>query len=133
MATFLLRRVRRVMPDRFVARWRLPSGAEVEHDLTKAEYRALAVQGASAPPNRTGEQNAFWVHAREQWVFDTPDGMLHPGDVTEAWPGRVRVFLGARQVSVPVARALWTGGALTIAPSDTPSGVTITSGVATVV
>lgn len=87
MASYTLRPVARRPENRYVVRWRLSDGAVIEHPLTQAEYRALALKGASAPPNRTGEPDAIWLNATEHWQYDTRSGTLEPGDVTDAVPG----------------------------------------------
>lgn len=92
MKTYTLRPVARRPENRYVVRWRL-SDAVIEHPLTEAEYKALAEKGAGAPPNRTGERDAIWLNASEHWQFDTRSGALEPGDVTDAWPGRLVVVI----------------------------------------
>lgn len=133
MATvYTLRKASRLPGNAFMALWLLKNDTLVEQAITEAEYRALAQKGAGAPANKTGDAAATWLVAYEAWVFDTPDGTLSPGDVTDAWPGLVRVFLGDTKVSVPTAKAIGPLETLTILPADLPPGVTIEAGVATV-
>ena len=135
MASYTLRPVARRPENRFAARWRLGDGSVVEHALTESEYRALALKGAGAPPNRTGARDAVWLTAYEKWVFDTPSGWLEPGDVTDAWPGSLVVaipeFKGGR-VEIPRERfANATLARVSLAPGIVP-GLRIVDGVAEV-
>ena len=65
MVDIPLRRVVRG-PDIYVATWRLPDGAIVGHEITAQEYAALALKGAGAPPNRTGNARAVWIGAAQE-------------------------------------------------------------------
>lgn len=92
MATYPLRRVLR-LPDACFARWR--SGAqEITIPITTAEYAALALKGAGAPPNRTGRANAVWLSAWSEPRYNTGDGRLAPGDVAQ-WTTGAGWFNGA--------------------------------------
>ncbi len=82
MAKFPLQKVNR-LPDVCFSVWRL-SGEEIEeHPISLAAYKALAAQGAGAPSNPTGDSGAVWLSAFARPVFDTPSGLLVPGDVCE--------------------------------------------------
>lgn len=80
MAIFALQRVNR-LPDECFSRWRLSNNNRVEHLLLLADYKALALPGAGAPDNPTGDPGATWLNAGSRAVFDTGDGQLAPGDV----------------------------------------------------
>ena len=134
MPTRALRRVTRLAANAFVARWRLPDRSVIEHALTEQEYRVLAQKGAGAPPNRTGDPRAVWLHAREQWTFDTLSGVMESWDVTNAWPGVVKILLpGLRRITVPLEKTVGILETLSVDAAALPVGVTIINGVATVV
>ena len=134
MATFTLRKVARMPDDHYAARWRLSDASEVEDLLTDAEYAALAQRGAGAPPNRTGDPGATWLHAYQRWKFDTPTGWLEPGDVSDAWAvtdGEIKVQTPTGQLRIPNAEAI--GATLEkISVVKMPAGYALVGGVLTV-
>ena len=80
MATFPLSRVNR-LPDACFSRWRLSNNNRVEHSMTLANYKALALAGAGPPDNPTGDPGAVWLNAGSRAVYDTVDGLLAAGQV----------------------------------------------------
>lgn len=136
-STFPLRRVTRQATNTFIARWRLTGGAETEHSLTEQEYRALALKGAGAPPNRTGDAGATWLLAYECWTFDTASGGMEPGDITDAWPGRLALMLPSlRRSAIKIPLAEFRGSLDRLSTLRLDAGrvarLSVSNGVATV-
>lgn len=86
---YTLRKASRVQ-DKFVSIWRLSDGSIKETPMTALEYSAISQKGS--PINITGDIFAQWIASEQRWAFDTPSGLLEPGDVTAAWPGRYTFF-----------------------------------------
>jgi hypothetical protein len=123
-------RLRRVTAAQtsYIAYWD-DRGTPTQVTLTEAEYTALGAKGAGVPP-RAPHRNATFLYAQAQTRWDTPDGLRHPGDITDAFPGVIEVLTeqGKRQ-AFPVAECEGTLANLsTFRATTTRNGTTIEAG-----
>ena len=132
MVDIPLRRVVRG-PDIYVATWRLPDGAIVGHEITAQEYAALALKGAGAPPNRTGNARAVWIGAAQVGTFLTSQRLFQAGDVYTT-AKRVLIHAGPTYppLSLNVADVSGVDDRLSVDPVNLPPGVRVADGVLTV-
>lgn len=133
MRQFILRRTAKI-GERYWSEWFVPKEGLLKYGMTKREYEDLALPGAGAPANPTGDEGSVWQRAWAEWEFDTPTGYLEPGDITDAFPGTVNVELpeGVGKLQVPASRVIGSLDNLsfvTFQPQDLPAKVEVIAGV----
>lgn len=98
MATYALRRAVRLPVNRFWGTWEAPDGTRRLAQMTEAEYRWLGAGPGRRDPARPAELATYTrIGGFEEWQFDTPNGLLSPGDVTEAF-GEPMIILRPRTI-----------------------------------
>lgn len=72
------------------AYWRKADSTIVKTSLTAAQYAALALPGAKAPPG-SPDVGAVWVGAIEQPLWSTTSGYPEVGDIWLKYAGRIDI------------------------------------------